>query len=306
MISLLGVALDLGAESLGVEIGPDALRQKKIVQKLERAGVKVEDLGDIKAADRDQLEPGDPKLPYVTEIIRVNQEIATKTEEQLRAGKKVVVLGGDHSVNLGALSGASTAFDGDIGLIYIDAHGDINTPETSISHNIHGMHLASLMGFGPDELVQLHSPKTKLATRNLLHIAGSDFDQGELDLIEREHLPCFTMFDLLSHGLAPLFKMIDDLIDQVGHIWVSVDLDAIDFLYAPGVGIPTQGGLSYREIAAITDYIGKHSSVAGIDLVEYNPMHDVEGKTGELGIELVAKLLGSNYSWYTNYMDRQR
>jgi len=302
--TLLGAPLDLGAENLGVDIGPDAFRQKKIIEKLQHVGLQLKDSGDIECRDRSTLEPGDPKMPYLDEIVRVNEELATATEAVLRKNEGAVVLGGDHSVNLGAVAGASAAVDGQLGLIYIDAHGDINVPETSISHNIHGMHLASLMGFGPAQLVNVHGNGAKLAKQNLLHIAGSDFDQAELDLIAREKLPTFTMLDLLAHGLAPLFKMIDDLAQKVSHIWVSVDLDAIDSVYAPGVGIPNHGGLTYREIAAITEYIGKHCPIVGIDLVEYNPLKDNEGITAELGIEIIAKLLGTNYSWYTNYMDR--
>ena len=303
-VTFVGIPLDLGAESLGVDIGPAAFRKRKIVETLEHAGVQIDDKGTIACADRADLEAGDPILPYAGEIVRVNEEAAQLTENALRGGNRVVVVGGDHSINLGAFSGAAAANDGPLGLIYIDAHGDINTPETSPSHNIHGMHLASLMGFGPDQLVNVHGHGAKLDKTNLLHIGGSDFDKGELELIEQENLDCFTMLDLLKHGLAPLIEKIDTLSAKVGNIWVSLDLDAIDTTYAPGVGIPSRGGLTYREIAAITEYIGSHCNVIGMDVVEYNPVHDNEGMTADLGIELIAKLLGTNYSWYTNYMDR--
>ena len=303
-VVLVGVPLDLGAESLGVDIGPAAFRKRKITETLEHAGVSLEDAGTIECADREKLEHGNPLIPYATEIVRVNEEIASLTEQTLRAGKRIVVIGGDHSIDLGAFSGAAAANDGPIGMIYIDAHGDMNTPETSVSHNIHGMHLASLMGFGPAQLVNIHGEGAKLDKTNLLHIGGSDFDQGEIDLIARENLDTFTMFDLLKHGMAPLIEKIDALSRKVGKIWVSLDLDAIDTTYAPGVGIPSRGGYTYREIAAITEYIGTHCDVIGLDVVEYNPVHDNEGMTADLGIELIAKLLGTNYSWYTNYMDR--
>lgn len=301
---LVGVPLDLGAESLGVEVGPDALRQKKIIEKLEHAGFKVNDLGNIPCPNRNELTVTDPKAPYLNEIARVNEEVASLVDKNLQASHRAIVLGGDHSINLGAFAGAENVFGDKLGLIYIDAHADSNTPENSISHNIHGMHLASLMGFGPDELTHLYQPRTKLPTANLLHIAGSDFDHGEAELFKREKITSFSMLDLLSDGLRPLLELISEFSRRLESIWVSVDLDAIDTLYAPGVGIPNQGGLTYREVAAITEYIGKNCNVVGIDLVEYNPMSDIEGKTAELGIEIIAKLLGSNYSWYTNYMDR--
>lgn len=303
-ITLIGIPLDLGAESLGVDIGPIAFRKRKIVQKLQHAGLEVIDQGDIECTDRAQLVLGDPLKPYATEIVRINELAANMVEKAIRDNTKPVILGGDHSINLGAFSGAAAALDGQLGLIYLDAHGDINTPSTSISHNIHGMHLASLMGFGDDELINVHGEGSKLDKNNLLHVGGSDFDQGEIDLIENENLRCFTMFDFLKDGLAPLIMMINELSARVPNIWVSLDLDCIDATYAPGVGIPSRGGFTYREIAAITEYIGLHCNVVGIDIVEYNPVNDEEGKTADLGIELTAKLLGTNYSWYTRYMDR--
>jgi arginase len=305
-VTLIGIPLDLGAESLGVDIGPSAFRKRKIVEKFQHAGLSVEDKGDLPCTDRSQLEVGDPLKPYAAEIVRINEQAAQMVDESIKNGKRPVIIGGDHSINLGAFSGATAAVGGteQIGLIYLDAHGDMNTPDVSISHNIHGMHVASLMGFGGDELIDVYGQGAKLKKENLLHAGGSDFDQAELDLIKRENLACFTMFDFLKDGLAPLIAMINDLAQRVPNIWVSLDLDCIDVTYAPGVGIPSRGGFTYREIAAITEYIGKHCNVVGIDVVEYNPVNDDEGKTADLGIELATKLLGTNYSWYTNYMDR--
>lgn len=302
-VAITGVPLDLGAEDLGVTLGPQAFRQNKILEKLSRSGLTLSDIGDITCRSRSSLQPGDPITPYLDEIVRVNEELASKTAA-LIDHSRLVVLGGDHSINLGAFSGAAAVFSDQLALIYIDAHGDLNVPETSISHNIHGMHLAALLGFGPESLVNLHAPGAKLHQTRLLHIAGSDFDRAELELIEKTHLTLFTMLDLMSHGLAPLLKQIDELSRRFNNVWVSVDLDAIDSVYAPGVGIPNHGGLTYREIAAITEYIGKYCNVVGVDLVEYNPTKDLDSKTAELGIELIARLLGTNYSWYTNYMDR--
>lgn len=303
-VTIVGVPLDLGAESLGVDIGPEAFRQRKIIETLQHSGVKVDDAGVIESPDRETLSAGDPLIPYADEIIRVNEAIAELTEQSIRNGKKIIILGGDHSIDLGAFSGAAAAHEGPLGMIYIDAHGDMNTPETSPSHNIHGMHLAALMGWGAEKLINVHGQGAKLDKSNLLHIGASDLDQGEIDLITREQLNVFSIFDLLKDGLAPLIQRIDALQQKVGTVWVSLDLDAIDTTYAPGVGIPSRGGFTYREIAAITEYIGKHCNVIGMDVVEYNPNHDIDHKTADLGIELIAKLLGTNFSWYTNYMDR--
>jgi arginase len=232
----------------------------------------------------------------------VNEDIASKTEAAIRAGHKGIVLGGDHSVCLGAVAGASQAVDGTIGLIYFDAHGDMNTDQTTLTGNIHGMHLASLMGFGAPELAHVYGENVKVPKENLLHIGGSDLDQGEIDLIERENLQAFTLFDLLTHNLAPVIKMIDDLAARVPNIWVSLDLDCIDRIYAPGAGMPNAKGLSYREISTIAQYIGKKCNIIGIDVVEYNPLQDIDHKTAELGIELIATFFGKEYSWYTGYL----
>jgi arginase len=300
--SLIGTPLDLGAKNLGVDIGPEAFRHAGIIDKLASAGIEAKDEGNIECTDRSTLDPGSPHLKYLPEIVRVNGLLADKVELAIKSERKPIVLGGDHSVNLGALTGASNAVGGEIGMVYFDAHGDINTHETTLSGNIHGMHLASLMGFGAPELAHLKGEHTKLNKENLLHIGGSDFDQGELDLIEQENIATFTLFDLLTKNLGALLPMIDDLAARVPNIWVSLDLDSIDRLYAPGAGMPNEKGLTYREVSAIAEYVGKKCNIIGLDVVEYNPLQDIDHKTAELGIELIATFLGKEYSWYTNYM----
>ncbi len=301
-VALIGVPLDLGAKNLGVDIGPEAFRHQGIIRKLSTAGITLEDYGDIKSHNRKDLDPGNPRLRYLDEIIRVSEMLAEKVDYSIKGGNRVVVLGGDHSVNLGAVSGASVALKGDLGLIYLDAHGDMNTDDTTKTGNIHGMHLASLLGFGNSRLTDVYSKGTKLSKKNLLHIGGSDFDQAEIDLIKKENIASFSLFDLLCFGLKPLIEKIDLLSSRVANIWVSLDLDVVDRVYAPGAGMPNPGGLSYREVAAIADYIGKKCNVVGVDVVEYNPLQDEGKKTAELGIELIAKFFGENYSWYSNYL----
>lgn len=303
---LIGVPIDLGAKNLGVDIGPEAFRHQAIVDKLTKVGLNVTDHGDIKPRNREEIDSGDPKLRYIDEIVRVSDELATKVDTSIKQQQRVIALGGDHSLNLGAVAGASAALSGDIGLIYLDAHGDMNTTETSETGNIHGMHLAALMGFGDSRLVDVHGQGAKLSPNNLLHIGGSDLDPPEVELMKRENIANFTLFDLLCQGMAPLLKMIDDLCTKVGNVWVSMDLDAIDRMYAPGAGMPSQAGLSYREISALATYIGQKCNVVGVDVVEYNPLQDDNKKTAELGIELIAKFFGKNYSWYTNYMEANK
>lgn len=304
--SIIGIPLDLGAENLGVDIGPNAFRYKKIADKLKNAGFEIKDRGNIECKDRGGLEAGNPKLKFLGEILRVSQRSAKLSFNLVGKGEKVVALGGDHSICLGVVAGASMALKGDLGLIYFDAHGDLNTDKTTLTGNIHGMHLASLLGYGAKELVNVGGRGKKINKDNLLHIGADDLDQAEIDFIEKENLNCFKMIDLLSEGLKPLFGLIDKLNTQVKNIWVSLDLDSIDSTYAPGAAMPNQAGLTYREVTAIAQYIGKKCNVVGVDSVEYNPLQDIEGKTAELAIELIAKFFGSNYSWYTNYLKKNK
>jgi arginase len=277
-----------------------------MVAKLEHAGFSIKDLGDIDCRDRQKLDPGNPRMHYLDEIIRVNQLIAESTEMVIKNREKIVVIGGDHSIDLGAVSGASVALGGNLALIYIDAHGDMNTDETTLTGNIHGMHVASLLGFGASELKDLHGPNIKIDKNNFLHIGGSDFDQAEIELVNQQKLNTFTLLDLLKNGMAPLLDKIDELSSRIPNVWVSLDLDSIDQIYAPGAGMPNAKGLTYREIATIAEYIGINCSVVGLDVVEYNPLQDQDYKTAELAIELTAKFFGKNYNWYTNYLDRNK
>jgi arginase len=300
--TLIGVPLDLGAKNLGVAEGPAAFRRQEIVRKLEFAGLNIQDNGDIAVAERETLSIENPRLKYLGEIVRVNELLAQQTEDALRAGQKVVVIGGDHSINLGTIAGASAAVNGQLGQIYLDAHGDMNTDQTTPSGNIHGMNLAAGMGFGADALTNLYRPGIKLPKENLLHIAGCDWDQAELDLISREGLTAFTLFDIVTKGIGQLLSLVDALAERAPNAWISLDLDCIDKVYAPGAGMPNARGLSYREIVTIADYIATRCNVIGIDVVEFNPRQDVDSKTAELGIELIARFLGHEYSWYANYL----
>lgn len=306
-LTLLGVPLDLGAENLGVSMGADTLRYQGIVKNLESAGFHVTDQGNIPVKDRSEVPLGkNPKLRRVQEIVRVSEETAKITESVALKRDKMVVLGGDHSICLGAVSGASVGLKGNLGLIYFDAHGDMNTDKTTATGNIHGMQLASLMGFGAPELTTIRSSEIKIQKQNLLHIGGCDFDQAELALVAHEKLTTFSTLDVLTKGLGPLLAMVDTLASRVDNIWVSLDLDAIDEIYAPGAGMPNKKGLTYREVAAIAEHIGKKCNVVGVDVVEYNPLQDVEGKTAELAIELIATFFGEQYSWYTRYLEKNK
>lgn len=302
-ITLIGVPIDLGSENLGVDAGPGVFRSRNITEKLSSVGFEITDSGDIECRSRESLDIGNRKLKYLDEIVRVSNDAASVTFNAIKNGEKIIAIGGDHVLCLGVISGASVALKGDLGLIYIDAHGDMNTVDTTITGNIHGMPLASLMGYGDQSLINVFKKGTKISKKNMIHVGGSDFDKGEIELIKKQKISTFNIMDILSFGLKPLFTEIKALSKRTTNIWVSLDLDAVDERYAPGVGMPNKGGLTYREIMTIADFIGKNCNVVGLDVDEFNPLNDVDGKTADLGIEFIAKSLGKSYNWYTNYIE---
>lgn len=301
-VSILGIPLDLGTQRKGVDMGPNALRYEKIVEKLQRAGLKVSDLGNVQCEFSD-TELGNLKLKYLKEIAEVSNISAKKIDQILQKKEKVLALGGDHSISIGTVSGASSFYNGELGLIYIDTHGDLNTEETTETGNIHGMSYAAVLGFGNKSLAGIGR---NIKKENALLVGAKDLDLAEEKLIKKENLNVFSIMDLLGEGLNPLFKKIDNLQKKVKNLWVSLDLDAIDKVYAPGVGIPNNGGFTYREIEAVAKYIGKNCNIAGLDIVEYNPIRDIENKTADLAIEIAAKFFGKDYSSYTEYLERHR
>lgn len=306
-VILIGIPLDLGAENLGVDVGPAALRGLGIIERLKKdVGIDAEDGGDIDCKARHELRIGDRKARYLNEIIRVNEITAKKVDQMVSNKNMVIAVGGDHSISAGTISGASAALNGELGIIYIDAHPDMNTEASTLSGNVHGMHVTAVLGFGNEKLVNIYKKGAKVKKENVLHIGAKDFDEFERAFIKKEGIKAFTINDILCDGLRPLFQSIDELSKKVRNVWLSLDLDAIDHLYSPGVGIPTIGGLTYREVSAIAQHIGKKCNIVGMDLVEYNPLRDVDGKTAELSIELIASIFGREYSWYTRYMEKNK
>lgn len=305
-VAILGIPIDLGTQTLGVDMGPSALRYGEITKKLEKADFSVLDIGNIECKSRDQVNMGDRKLKYLSEIVRVCESVAKVVDGEIKKGNKIVALGGDHSLTIGTVSGAAKALNAELGLIYIDAHGDFNTEKTTLSGNIHGMTLSALAGIGNSRLTNIYIKGAKVNKENILLVGATDLDKEEEKLLKKEHIRSFDMLDILAKNFGELFGMISSIGTSSKNVWVSLDLDAIDSVYAPGVGIPSRGGLTYREIVAITKYIGKKCNVVGLDIVEYNPTRDIEGRTADLAIELTANLLQSKYSLYTEYMEEQK
>ena len=274
--------------------------RKGLVSALTAAGFEVRTESEISALRRDV---GDMSSDQAVQAIA---EQATQVRDRVcaerRAGRKILTIGGDHSIAIGSVAGAALATPQNIGLIWIDAHADINTPETSPSGNVHGMPVAVLLGQGDTRLTNVVTCPIK--KEHLLYIGIKDLDQPEIDFLRREHIAAVTLFAMLEQGFSAVTQAIDRLLTQVDEVWVSLDLDAIDESVAPASAMATSGSMSYREITSLCTYLGKTGKVIGMDIAELTPAKDVEGKTAELCFELSAATLGGRYGWYERYVEK--
>lgn len=297
--------MDLGKDFSGTNLGPDSLRKFGLQEMCEGIGLFYKDLGDVDCASREEATVGDVKVKYLDEITRVVEKTAQMVNDEIKMGNKMLVLGGDHALSIGTISGASVACDGDLGVIWIDAHGDMMTSENTLSGNIHGMPSSAVMGLGHHRLVNVLRPGAKIKKENILYVGLKDLDQGEIDLIRNEKLQTFTIMDIMRNGFEPVLQAIMDLQKRASNIWVSLDIDSIESASVPGNHMATPGGLSRREIENLAKFIGKQCKLVGLDVVELAPALDENGKTAKLAIELTSYFLGSDYSWYTAYMEKE-
>lgn len=301
-VSVVGIPLDIGKDNMGTDEGPDALRKNGLLEMLAFLKTDYVDLGNVPCPTRETSVMGDKQGKYLHPIAEVCENVAHLVRTEIEKKRVVVALGGDHSLAVGTISGASAASGGDVGVIWIDAHGDMHTTDTTTSGNVHGMPSGAVMGYGHEALVNIHTPGGKIKKENMLYLGLKDLDQAEIDLIRTEHLNTVTMMDIVHHGLKHAFEQIVALQKRVKYIWISLDLDSIDAQYAPGTPMPNHGGFTYREITSLCKFIGKTCSVVGMDIVELAPNRDKDNKTVYLAIELIASLLGSDHNTYSRYM----
>jgi arginase len=295
-IRVIGVPLDLGQTRRGVDMGPSAVRVAGLEARLEQLGHKVEDAGNVAVAIAEQKKEGNPSAKYIKEITSTCQKEAELVIKTLEAGEVPVVIGGDHSVAAGTVSGVAEFFrrkNEKIGLIWIDAHGDINTPETSPSGNVHGMPLAAIMGLGPVELVNLFGFTPKVAPENCVLIGIRDVDARERENIRRAGIEFFTMRDIDERGMR---SVMEEALRMAGRgtagYHVSLDMDWIDPEDAPGVGTPVRGGATYREAHLAMEIIADHSRMTSFEIVEVNPVIDEHNRTAALAVELTLSAFG--------------
>jgi arginase len=295
-IRVIGVPLDLGQSRRGVDMGPSAVRVAGLQARLEELGHAVEDAGNVAVALAEQKKEGDPHAKYLKEITATCTKHAELVLKTLEAGKVPVVLGGDHSVAAGTVAGVAQFYrrqEQKIGLIWIDAHTDINTPETSPSGNVHGMPLAATMGLGPAELANIFDFSPKVSPENCVLVGVRDIDAIEKANVRRAGIEVLTMRDIDERGMRAVMEEALRIAGRgtVGY-HVSLDMDWIDPEVAPGVGTPVRGGVTYREAHLAMEIIADHGRMLSFEVVEVNPVIDEHNRTADLAVELTLSAFG--------------
>ncbi len=295
-IAIVGAPLDLGAGRRGVDMGPSALRLAGLNQKLSTLGYEIEDLGNVSVAQQESTPSSIDNAKYLPQIAVTCGKLAAKVESAVEVGKFPLVLGGDHSIAVGTVSGVSGAFrkrSASIGLIWVDAHADMNTPETSPSGNVHGMPLACCVGRGPRELTDIFDYCPKVDGKNVALVGIRDVDITERPIVRESGVTAFTMRDIDELGLREVMKRAIAIASQgTAGFHLSFDMDFVDPMEAPGVGTPVRGGVTYREAHLAMETICDCSRMVSMEIVEVNPVLDEVNRTALLGVELVMSAMG--------------
>lgn len=297
-VHIIGVPLDLGGNRRGTDMGPSAFRIAGISDQIARMGIQVTDKGNVEAPIPEKKGAGDPHKKYVKEIAKVCQKVYQSSLESFTAGAMPIVLGGDHSLGAGSVAAAAAHLRSSgkpLGLIWVDAHADMNNPGSSESGNVHGMPLAALLGAEPAELANfVPNPPAVLAKHTVL-VGIRNLDEVEKDLVRGSRVHVFTMKDIDRLGIGEVMERAIAIATKgTGGFHVSYDLDVCDPQVAPGVGTPVKGGLSYREAHVVMESIAESGKLTSLDLVEVNPTLDVRNTTAEFGTELALSALGKS------------
>src|SRR6266566_2315996 len=295
-VAIIGAPLDLGQDRRGVDMGPSAMRVANLNRRLTALGYQVEDLGNIPVAQPEAAPEGPSHARYLPQIAETCRRLAITVEKSVSAEKVPLLLGGDHSIAIGTVAGLSRCFrkkKQQVGLIWIDAHADMNTPETSPSGNVHGMPLACCVGIGPDPLTELFGYSPKVAPRNVALVGVRNIDQLEAPHVRNSGVRAFTMRHIDERGLR---AVMDDAIEIASNgtagFHLSLDMDYVDPSEAPGVGTPVRGGGTYREAHLAMEMICDSGKMLSMEVVEVNPVIDEVNRTADLAVELVMSALG--------------
>ena len=296
-IAIIGAPLDLGAGRRGVDMGPSALRVAGIGRRIAELGYDVEDLGNVPVQQAESLsDAGPPNAKYLHQIAATCTRLGDLVAQAMNNGKAPLVMGGDHSIAAGTIAGVARHFrnnEAKIGLVWIDAHTDMNTPEISPSGNVHGMPLACCMGLGPAELVELLGFSPKIDPRNVALVGIRDVDITERQIVRQTGVHTFTMRDIDERGMSAVMReAISIAMLGTAGFHLSLDMDFVDPQHAPGVGTPVRGGGTYREAHLAMEMINDSGGMVSMEVVEVNPVIDERNRTAELAVELVLSALG--------------
>ncbi len=294
--TVLGVPLDWGASKRGASGGPAALRRANVVPVLESLGISVEDAGDVPVPVSRPIKGA--RLRHAAAIESVCRALEKKVHDIAVDSRLPIVLGGDHSLAMGSVSGTARAYREDgkkIGLIYVDAHADINTPETSKSGNLHGMPLAHLLGLGEARFTRIGGFSPKAEARNVCLLGVRDVDKTEAANLRRSGIRVFSMMEIDRFGMGAIIEQaIDIASEDTAGFHLSFDIDVVDPGNAPGTGVPKRGGLTYRESHLLMELAADSERLLGLDMVEVNPLEDTHNATAELAVELISSALGKS------------
>jgi arginase len=297
-VHIIGVPLDLGGNRRGTDMGPSAFRIAGLGEQIAKLGVHVVDKGDVPSPIPERKGSGDPRKRYVKDIARVCQRLFQTSLSSFSEGAMPIVLGGDHSLGTGSVAAASAHMRKQgkpLGLIWVDAHGDMNNPSSSESGNVHGMPLAALLGSEPAELAHFAGPGPAVLPRHTVLVGIRNLDEVEKKIVRASKVHVFTMREIDRLGIAEVMARAIAIASKgTGGFHVSYDLDVCDPTVAPGVGTPVKGGLSYREAHVVMESIAESGLMTSFDLVEVNPTLDIRNTTAELGTELALSALGKS------------
>jgi arginase len=288
-VAIIGAGLDLGAGRRGVDMGPSAIRYAELETRIRELGREVVDRGDVPVPVPEAIAVGDAHARYLAPILEVCESLARLVADATRQSFLPLVLGGDHSIAMGTLGGMA-AVHGPGAALWIDAHGDLNRPGTSPSGNVHGMPLAAALGHAGDVFRTDSYPSPSIERAVLVGIRS--LDRGEKSLIRELGVEVFTIADIDRGGVESVLGHALDFLRGAAFVHVSLDLDAVDPMFAPGVGTPVRGGLTYRETHLALELVAESGLMSSLDVVEVNPILDRENETGKLAVELVASALG--------------
>lgn len=294
-IHILGVPMDLGAGRRGVDMGPSAIRIAGVTEKLRSLGHSVEDEGDIPVKAPEQQKIRNEKLKYLPEIVRASTLLANKVEKIVEGGGFPLVLGGDHSIAIGTIAGLASycrSKNKKLGVLWIDAHGDLNTDATTPSGNIHGMPLAASIGLGAIELTSVGGDFRKVDPKNVALIGVRELDDGERKYIKQLGINVFTMEEIDKNSMSVIMTKALRKLHNVDWLHVSFDLDSVDPSVAPGVGTPVKGGINYREAHLIMETLNEYGTIKSMEVVEVNPILDNHNQSAEFAVELIQSGFG--------------